>query len=93
MIGNGNGEKKELNGFVRAMFWTLILGSFAWATTILFVLAHANTCTNERVNSVCNEMVSRDEKTMAFVSTKFEDMKSTLSSIQTDISWIKYNKK
>ena len=88
---------KELNnGFVRTMFWVLILGSFSWTTLVgvgLLKVAASNDNVREAEDTALEirlaqriernqvKMVENQEKVMQ----KFEDIHKEMNANQTQI--------
>ena len=86
-MGENNGK------FIRGIFWTLILASFAWGTTVLFISTTALSAhckdADAKVLNLDNKMVARDETMLKEIMVEFKEINAGLSEQRSDIKWIK----
>ena len=87
----------ENGNYIRGIFWTLILASFAWGTTVLFInstslSAHCKEA-EAKTTEIKTEMISRDELMLKEISKQLSDefkgIHEDLAMQRTDIKWIK----
>jgi hypothetical protein len=81
------------NGFIRGIFWALLIGSFGWATAIgaLALNGIAKHCDQqkEEFTDIRKEMVSSDVIILNKLSDKMEQMVSAISELRTDVKYLR----
>lgn len=86
-MSNNNGN------FVKVIFWTLIIGSFSWATVV-------GAAAFAKVEAVCRDaaeererirvaMIARDEQLVKEMTSEFKTIAATLAEVSTDLKYIK----
>lgn len=86
--------------FIRGIFWTLVIGSFAWATafgTFNLLALNAHSADAEaKMTAVKSEMITRDETNLKETQNEIKDMlkqindgfksvATSVASLQTEV--------
>jgi len=89
-------KNNSINGFVRLVFWTLIIGSFGWTTLVgigAFKVIASNDKTREvedrtleiRLSQKIERNQQKIEENQEKVLEKFEDMRKEVAANQIEL--------
>lgn len=81
----------EKNGFVRTIFWTLIIGSFGWATFIGIGAIKAIAGEADKREKCDKELQEKIDIKLEKQTQQTQEMLIMLSEIKQDIKYIKQN--
>ena len=81
----------EKNGFVRTIFWTLILSSFAWSTFVGIGMMKALADESDKRDKCDKEIMEKVETKLEKQQKQQQEILMVLYDLKRDIKYIKGN--